>query len=217
MTKKQDHPIYRAAAAAHVGKGRPFYIHLTDTAKLIRARLKGTFPGVKFSVRSKSYSGGSSIDVSWIDGPLQSAVQEVIAPYAGAGFDGMIDMQYLKGAWLLPDGTAEYRSSQGTTGSRGSVPKYDTAASCREAVPVSFCVDYVFAQRRISREYLERMMTAYARERADDLADAIRAGTVTAGGEDGYAYMEGASGIRVDDMWADTALYRFGQESHASI
>lgn len=39
------------------------YIGLADTAKLMRKALAKNFPGVKFYVRSKSYSGGSSINV----------------------------------------------------------------------------------------------------------------------------------------------------------
>jgi len=34
------------------------YIGLTDVAKIIRKDLKSNFSGIKFSVRSESYSGG---------------------------------------------------------------------------------------------------------------------------------------------------------------
>lgn len=47
-----------------------------DLAKQIRQALKAKFPGVTLSVRSKSYSGGSSIDVSWTDGPTTEQVKE---------------------------------------------------------------------------------------------------------------------------------------------
>ena len=40
------------------------YFTCAETAKLIRQSLKEAFPGVKFSVRSSTYSGGASIDVS---------------------------------------------------------------------------------------------------------------------------------------------------------
>ena len=39
-------------------------LSVAETAKVIRATLKPRFPGVRFSVRSKSYSGGASIDIS---------------------------------------------------------------------------------------------------------------------------------------------------------
>ncbi len=67
------------------------YIGTVDTAKLIRATLKGTFPCVKFSVRSSLYSGGSSIRVRWTDGPTEKAVQSAVGHYCGSTFDGMTD------------------------------------------------------------------------------------------------------------------------------
>jgi hypothetical protein len=66
-------------------------ISTTDTAKMIRAALKAEFPTTKFAVRSHSYSGGSSINVSWTDGPTDAAVSSITDRYAGASFDGMTD------------------------------------------------------------------------------------------------------------------------------
>ncbi len=66
-------------------------ISTTETAKLIRKTLKDAFPGVKFSVRSSSYAGGSSIRVSYTDGPCQEAVDAAVKPFAGGSFDGMTD------------------------------------------------------------------------------------------------------------------------------
>ena len=51
------------------------YISTTETAKIIRQELAKAFPGIKFSVKSKSYSGGSSIDVGWTDGPTPKMVE----------------------------------------------------------------------------------------------------------------------------------------------
>jgi hypothetical protein len=67
------------------------YLSCADTAKLVRAALKETFPGVKFSVRSSVYSGGASIDVSYTDGPSASQVEAVAQAFQGAYFDGMTD------------------------------------------------------------------------------------------------------------------------------
>lgn len=67
------------------------YIGVADVAKLLRKALKESFPGVKFSVRSKSYSGGSSISVSYVDGPSVGLVESVAKMFEGAYFDGMID------------------------------------------------------------------------------------------------------------------------------
>ena len=69
------------------------HISTTETAKLIRAALKHAFPGVKFSVRSKKYSGGSSINVDWIDGPTAQEAEKVYKRFEGASFDGINDLK----------------------------------------------------------------------------------------------------------------------------
>lgn len=67
------------------------YISCSDTAKLVRQALKESFPGVKFGVRSSTYSGGASMSVSWIDGPNVAQVEAVTNGYQGSYFDGSID------------------------------------------------------------------------------------------------------------------------------
>lgn len=67
------------------------YLSVAETAKLVRQALKESFPGVKFSVRSDSYSGGASIDVRWTDGPNAKQVKAVTSDFEGSYFDGMID------------------------------------------------------------------------------------------------------------------------------
>lgn len=67
------------------------YLSVTDTAKLIRQALKEAFPGVKFSVRSDSYSGGASIRIKWTDGPNAKQVDAIAQQFAGGYFDGMTD------------------------------------------------------------------------------------------------------------------------------
>lgn len=82
------------------------YISVADTAKLVRAHLKQKFPGVKFSVRSKSYSGGASIDIGWTDGPCSARVDKVAKQYEGASFDGSIDLKSHHDSILMgTDGT----------------------------------------------------------------------------------------------------------------
>lgn len=68
----------------------------TETAAALRATLKTAFPGSKFSVTSKSYSGGSSINVRWTDGASRVAVEAVAQKFAGATFDGMTDLKGYK-------------------------------------------------------------------------------------------------------------------------
>jgi len=45
------------------------YLTGTETAILVPRALRERWPQVKFSVRSGTYSGGASIDVSWFNGP----------------------------------------------------------------------------------------------------------------------------------------------------
>jgi hypothetical protein len=81
----------------------------TETARLIRKALKQAFPGVKFSVRSSSYAGGSSISVRWMDGPTVDDVNGTVNRYQGADFDGMTDMKTYRDSTLVAneDGSIE--------------------------------------------------------------------------------------------------------------
>ena len=63
-------------------------------AKLIRKDLKAAFPGVKFSVTSSRFSMGSSVSVSYTNGPLRANVEAIVEAYGGKGFDGMTDSSY---------------------------------------------------------------------------------------------------------------------------
>ena len=67
------------------------YLSCADTAKLVRAALKETFPGVKFSVRSDVYAGGASIRIKYTDGPTYEQVKAVAGMFEGSYFDGMTD------------------------------------------------------------------------------------------------------------------------------
>ena len=67
------------------------YLSCAETAKLVRAALKESFPGVKFSVKSSTYAGGASINVSYTDGPSASQVEGITSAFQGSYFDGMTD------------------------------------------------------------------------------------------------------------------------------
>jgi hypothetical protein len=71
------------------------YLSCADTAKLIRAALKESFPGVKFSVRSSVYAGGASININYVDGPTSDQVKAVAGMFEGSYFDGMQDYKGL--------------------------------------------------------------------------------------------------------------------------
>ena len=67
----------------------------SEAAKLVRKELKeafkNTFPDTKFSVRTKAFSMGTSMDIDWTDGPRTTAVQEIVGKYQYGHFDGMTD------------------------------------------------------------------------------------------------------------------------------
>lgn len=135
------------------------YLTCADTAKLVRKALKREFPTTKFSVRSSVYSGGASINVKWIDGPLQAQVQSVVSAYDGGDFDGMIDLKYSVETWLCPDGFAVPAYSGGTEGSMGVHEGYAFAPPA-DAVLVHMGADFIFADRSDSREALEAAIDA---------------------------------------------------------
>ena len=62
------------------------------TAKAIRTELKKEFPLVAFSVRARSFSGGTSVDVEWINGPTYDTVNKIIGKYQYGHFNGMEDI-----------------------------------------------------------------------------------------------------------------------------
>lgn len=58
----------------------------------IRKELRKAFPGIKFRVRSDSFSMGNSIDVDWAMGPTAAEVREITSKYQEGHFDGMQDL-----------------------------------------------------------------------------------------------------------------------------
>ena len=61
-------------------------------AKAIRKELKDKFPDTKFSVTSKSYSGGDSISISWENGAQEKEVRKITGKYTYGSFDPSTDM-----------------------------------------------------------------------------------------------------------------------------
>ena len=103
-------------------------ISTADTAKLIRKEVKHYFPNVKFSVRSHSYSGGSSINVSWVDGPTPEEVDSIVKRFQGASFDGMTDLKSYHNSFVILEGS--------------TLP-----------VEVHYGADFVFTNRDLSPEF----------------------------------------------------------------
>lgn len=138
--------------------GQKDYLTCVETAKLIRGELKRSFPGVKFSVRSDTYANGASIDVSWTDGPTSDEVKAKIDVYAGADFDGMIDLKTYGSHWLEPDGSASVAHFPETTGSLPGAIGDPPSANSRL---VHFGADFVFTQRSSSDEFMAKIAKRY--------------------------------------------------------
>lgn len=137
------------------------YLSCAETAKLVREALKREFPGQKFSVRSSTYANGASIDVGWFDGPTGSAVDKVVGIFAGADFDGMIDLKTYSEHWLEPDGTVKIAHAQGTERSMGYLPEVITDPPSPNAQLVRFGADFVQTQRRFTPEFEDRILRLF--------------------------------------------------------
>lgn len=130
---------------------RPEYIDTAEAAKLMRPALREAFPGVKFSVRIERYSGGSSINIHWADGPASRAVEKITDQYSGGSFDGMIDMEYSWASWLSPDGKhVVVAHSEGTGDSHGSVPASYSDRPALDWRLVHFSCKYIHASRTVT-------------------------------------------------------------------
>lgn len=124
-------------------------VSAVDAAKIIRARLKAEYPGVRFSVRKERGSG--SLRITWTDGPTEEDVK-ALARLDGQGFDGMIDLRYYKTHWLMPDGSVTLCETRGTGDNGGSVPAQLHAPPSPDARRVAFSTSFVFFRREQSDE-----------------------------------------------------------------
>jgi len=61
-------------------------------AKLIRKELKAAFPGVVFSITSRSFAGGNDVQIDWTDGPTFDTVMKIAGKYEYGHFNGMEDI-----------------------------------------------------------------------------------------------------------------------------
>lgn len=136
------------------------YLTCAETAQLVRKALRTEFPGVKFSVRSDTYAGGASIRVRWTDGPTSSDVDRIAGAFAGADFDGMVDLKVYAEHWLHPDGSVSIAHRPGTTGSFMEIIG-DPIGPTAELV--DFGADYVFCNREISPEWQEEILEEFER------------------------------------------------------
>jgi hypothetical protein len=61
-------------------------------AKEIRTLLGNEFPSVKFSVRSRNFSMGDAVDISYENGPTYTQIESLVKKFQYGHFDGMIDL-----------------------------------------------------------------------------------------------------------------------------
>lgn len=136
-------------------------IDTREVATLIRKELTKTFgKGVKFAVRISRYSMGSSVIIKWTDGPLESRVREVVAPYCGGRFEGISDCTYSADQWYCPEHgavTAEEYNGDAfcDTGVRSS-------RCCAKAELVHFANTSLDVSRSLSPETLDMLTAAVA-------------------------------------------------------
>lgn len=149
----------------------PKYLSCAETAKALRLALKAAFPGTKFSVRSKTYSGGASISFDWTDGPTRSDVEAISSGFAGGGFDGSIDMAYSVTSWMMPNG-AIVAGFSGTQTSGGSYAPVINSAPHPDAVLVRFGANFVFASREYSDAAMRAALLVIESKRADGSLEA---------------------------------------------
>lgn len=65
---------------------------VAQAASAIKAELKAAYPTIKFSVKSRSFSMGDAVDISYQDGPLSKNVDKIVGKYQYGHFDGMQDL-----------------------------------------------------------------------------------------------------------------------------
>lgn len=163
-TNKTVQRIYEKARNEARENDGVAYLLPKDVATLVRDRLKREFPSVKFMVRTSTYSGGSSVNVFWTDGPTQSEVDAVIGCYSFSRFDGMIDMQHSKTNWLTPEGEICLAYDRGTEGNKGCHPEEIGEDPRPGWVMVRGGTDYVSTHRDMSDDYSYQLAYLTGRE-----------------------------------------------------
>jgi len=128
------------------GEKNPYvWVRSAELATLIMEGVKKKWPQYKFAKSSKSYAGGSSVNIylqdGWKKGVTKEQTDEMnkfVDTYSGAGFDGMVDYKYYEDIWLMPDGSvAAADNSGGGAVTGGVVPGYDYPKPVQEAIKIS--------------------------------------------------------------------------------
>lgn len=135
---------------------RPRYIDVAEVAKMLRPVLKRTFPGVKFSVRIDRFSMGSSIDISWTDGPTDEQVGKVTGGFQGGRFEGMTDCAYSADSWHCKTHGARSAETYGCDLADNNGPTHSRC--CAHAELVHFSATFVHTRRDLSPEFRAELL-----------------------------------------------------------
>lgn len=168
------------------------YLSCAETAKLVRAALKESFPGVKFSVRSSVYAGGASININYVNGPTAEQVKGVISVFEGSYFDGMTD--YKGSNYSSLDGQEVRFGADFIFVNRKFTVAYLEMFVDQAAAALGFAkpkvVDNGFGARLDGADYnQERMiMDKVYRFSMDDAAESATVNRAAFLGDDGYGY-----------------------------
>ncbi len=201
-----QHPIYAKARAGA-------YITVTDLAALIRSALKRAFPATKFSVRSSSYSGGSSVSVKWTDGPTAKDVDVILNQYETRGFDGMIDLAHSYDLWIYPDGSAHVAHGEGTTGSGGTVSEVIESARSGDAVLLSnVSSSFISGSRSISADLIRKGIEAVKAKNWVDLDGFDWSRVQIIEDSEFHSAHLNSTGQRLNGEWLENEIYRRARE-----
>lgn len=146
------------------------YIDTAEVAKLVRAELKKVFgrPARFFSVKIDRYSGGSSINISWTDGPTEGEAREKLSVFCGGRFEGMSDCSYAADQWYCPEhGAVTAEEYGGDTFCDTGVRK---SRCCHKAELVHFANTSIQFNRRLSDEFTAQLTKKVADEYGFDAA-----------------------------------------------
>lgn len=127
------------------------FIDTADVAKLIRKELKKTLPSTKFSVRISRYSGGSSVYISWTDGPTTNDVDHIVHAFQSGRFESMTDCAYAADSWYCPDHGPRVARTYGCDLDDNN--RLHASRCCPKAELVHFCARFVSTSRKLSDEF----------------------------------------------------------------
>jgi hypothetical protein len=113
----KDYAFLQTMEQAEANSKRDYVSNHALASKNIKTELAHVFPGQDFSVKSKSFSMGDDVSISWTDGPTTKEVDAIVDKYQYSQFNAMEDYsesrktgQFFRGLF----GSAKYVSTSRT-------------------------------------------------------------------------------------------------------